>query len=202
MRICQHYDPRSIEQLSAPRIGSAQRWPAMPRDLPVRPDRRQARRRHRRRNADVGLRLSAPRRRMAGILEIHRGAVRGPAGRCRAQDHLRERRQILRPDQLKRSFQSVGWFERGGVVGLAGPAPSRSAFWPARRCGRPGPHRPISSRLPGCAAPRQIREVRPCLRPTRAAERRRRRPRRPGRHRRSVTGPGARRRRAPSGSPS
>jgi hypothetical protein len=47
-----------------------------------------------------GPRLSAPRRRMAGILKIHRGAVRGPAGRGRAQDHLRKRRQILRPDQL------------------------------------------------------------------------------------------------------
>jgi hypothetical protein len=38
----------------------------------------QARRRHRRRDPDVGLRLPAHRRRMAGILEIHRGAIRRP----------------------------------------------------------------------------------------------------------------------------
>jgi hypothetical protein len=47
-------------------------------DLPVRPDRHQARRRHRGRDPDVGLRLPAHRRRVAGILEIHRGAIRRP----------------------------------------------------------------------------------------------------------------------------
>jgi uncharacterized protein len=35
-------------------------------------------------------------------------AVRRPAGRCRAQDHLRERRQVLRSDQLTGSLQSFG----------------------------------------------------------------------------------------------
>ena len=46
------------------------------------------------------LRLPAHRRRVAGVVEVHRGAVRPPAGRRRAQDHLRERREVLRPDQV------------------------------------------------------------------------------------------------------
>ena len=41
-----------------------------------------------------------PGRRLAGKLQIHRGAVRRSAGRDRAQDHLRERRQVLRAGQL------------------------------------------------------------------------------------------------------
>ena len=41
--------------------------PPVPRDLPVRPDRHQADRRYRRRDHDVGLRLPAHRRRLAGI---------------------------------------------------------------------------------------------------------------------------------------
>ena len=52
--------------------------PPVQGDVPVRPDRHQARRRHRRRDPDVGLRLPAHRRRVAGILEIHQGAVRRP----------------------------------------------------------------------------------------------------------------------------
>ncbi len=55
--------------------------PPVPRDLPVRPDRTQADRRDGGRDADVGLGLPASRRRVAGILEVHRGAVRRPAGR-------------------------------------------------------------------------------------------------------------------------
>src|SRR5204863_2179663 len=74
--------------------------PAMPRHVPVRPDRREARRGYGRRDLDVGFRLSASRRRLAGILMVYRRAVRRSAGGCRAQDHLRERRQVLRPDQL------------------------------------------------------------------------------------------------------
>jgi len=77
--------------------------PPVQSDIPIRSDRHQARRRYRRRNPDVGFGLPAYRRRVAGILEIHRGAVRRPLARCRAQDHLRERRQILRADQLTRS---------------------------------------------------------------------------------------------------
>jgi hypothetical protein len=49
---------------------------------------------------DVGFGLPAHRRHLAGILEIHRGAIRRPLARGRAQDHLRERRQVLQPDQL------------------------------------------------------------------------------------------------------
>src|SRR5206468_12084400 len=37
-------------------------------------------------------------RRVAGVVEVHRGAVRPPAGRRHAQDHLRERREALRAD--------------------------------------------------------------------------------------------------------
>ena len=42
----------------------------------------------------------ASRRGVAGIEEIHRRAVQPPAGRNHLQDDLRERRQVLRPDQL------------------------------------------------------------------------------------------------------
>jgi predicted TIM-barrel fold metal-dependent hydrolase len=49
---------------------------------------------------DVGFGLPAHRRHLAGIHEIHRGAVRRPRARGRAQDHLRECRQVLQPDQL------------------------------------------------------------------------------------------------------
>ena len=52
------------------------------------------------RDPDVGLRLPASRRRLAGIEEVHRRPVQPSAGRCHLQDDLRERRQILRPDQL------------------------------------------------------------------------------------------------------
>src|SRR5580693_7401371 len=104
----------------------------MPRDLPVRPDRRQARRRYRGRDADVGLRLSAPRRRMAGILEIYKGAVRRLAGRCRAQDYLRDCRAALamtgamslRGAELRSNLAAarfrllVGWIGRDRVFGL------------------------------------------------------------------------------------
>src|SRR2546421_10108952 len=72
----------------------------MPRDLPVRSDRRQADRRYRRRDDYVGLGLSAHRRRVAGVAEIHRRAVRWIAGGRRAQDHLRERRKVLSASEL------------------------------------------------------------------------------------------------------
>ncbi len=49
---------------------------------------------------DVGLGLPAPGRRVAEVDEVHRGAVRRLAGRHDPQDHLRERRQVLRADQL------------------------------------------------------------------------------------------------------
>ena len=74
--------------------------PPVPRDLPVRPDRRQADRRYRRRDHHVGLGLPAYRRRLAGIAEIHRRAVRRPVAGGDPQDHLRERRQVLPPVEL------------------------------------------------------------------------------------------------------
>ena len=70
--------------------------PPVQGDVPVRPDRAKADRRDGRRDPDVGFGLSAPGRRLAGILEIHRGAVRRPARRHDPQDHLRKRRQVLR----------------------------------------------------------------------------------------------------------
>ena len=72
----------------------------MPRDLPVRPGRHQADRGYGGRDPDVGLRLPASRRGVAGIEEIHRRSVQAPAARHRLQDDLRERRQVLRSDQL------------------------------------------------------------------------------------------------------
>ena len=44
----------------------------------------------------------ASRRGLAGIEEIYRRAVQPSAGRGHLQDDLRERRQVLRPDQLAR----------------------------------------------------------------------------------------------------
>src|SRR5260221_522195 len=76
--------------------------PPMQGDLPVRPHRHQAHRRYGPRDADVGLRLPAWRRRLAGIDEIHRRAIRPPADRDNPQDHLRERRQVLRADRVER----------------------------------------------------------------------------------------------------
>src|SRR5262245_1784415 len=88
--------------------------------VPVRSDRHQAHRGHGRRDLDVGLRLPARRRRVARVVEIHRGAVRPPAGRSHAQDHLRERGQILRAD--------VRWScEPQAVAGL-GPRRPRRAY--------------------------------------------------------------------------
>ena len=75
----------------------------VPRDLPVRPDRHQADRGHGRRDADVGFRLPASRRRVAGIGEVHRRPVQGSAEGRRLQDDLRERRQVLRSDELTRA---------------------------------------------------------------------------------------------------
>ena len=54
----------------------------------------------RRPDPDLGLGLSPRRRRVAGIDEVHRGAVRPPAGRHHPQDHLRKRGPLLRPDGL------------------------------------------------------------------------------------------------------
>ena len=48
------------------------------------------------------LRLPAHRRRVARVVEVHRGAVRPPARRRRPQDHLRERGEVLRADQVAR----------------------------------------------------------------------------------------------------
>ena len=62
----------------------------------------EADRRDRPRNADVGFGLSAPGRRVAGIDEIHRRAVRRAHRRADPQDHLRERRQVLRLGELTR----------------------------------------------------------------------------------------------------
>jgi hypothetical protein len=73
--------------------------PLVQANIPVRPNQRQADRRHRRRDDDVGLELPTPRRNLAGILEIYRRAVRRPLTGGRAQNHLRERRQILQPAQ-------------------------------------------------------------------------------------------------------
>src|SRR6185503_12885542 len=63
--------------------------------LPVRPHRRPAHRGHGRGGADVGLGLSARRRRVAGVVEVHRRAVRSPAEGRRAEDHLRQRAGVL-----------------------------------------------------------------------------------------------------------
>ena len=50
--------------------------------------------------------------------EIHRGAVRRSAGRHRAQDHLRERRQVLPPGELVGDSLSAPWGGEGrGEVG-------------------------------------------------------------------------------------
>ena len=68
--------------------------------VPVRPHRRQAHRRDGRRDLDVGLRLSPRRRRVARVRQVHPGAVRPPLRRLHAQDHLRERGALLRPDQV------------------------------------------------------------------------------------------------------
>ena len=38
---------------------------------------------------------------------VHRGAVRPPAGRRRAQDHLRERREVLRADELTMADENL-----------------------------------------------------------------------------------------------
>ena len=43
----------------------------------------------------------APGRDLAGFVGVYREAVRPPAGRGDVQDHLRERRQVLRADQLE-----------------------------------------------------------------------------------------------------
>src|SRR3989441_1110134 len=82
--------PQSLPTLAAP----------VPGDLPVRSDRHQADRRNGRRDADVGLRLSASRRRLAAVVEVHPGAVRPPAANRHPQDHVRERGQVLRLDEL------------------------------------------------------------------------------------------------------
>ena len=74
--------------------------PPVQGDLPVRPHRRQADRRHGRGEPDVGLRLPARRRRVAELRQVHQGAVRRGLARGDAHDHLHQRRQVLRPDQL------------------------------------------------------------------------------------------------------
>ena len=50
--------------------------------------------------ADVGFRLPAPGRDLAGFAGLHQEPVRPPPAGDHPQDHLRERRQVLRPDQL------------------------------------------------------------------------------------------------------
>ena len=67
-------------------------------DVPVRPHRDPDDPRDGCRDAHVGIRLSAHRRRVARVVEVHRGAVRAPAGRRGSQDHVRERGQVLRAD--------------------------------------------------------------------------------------------------------
>ena len=68
--------------------------------VPVRPHRRQADRRHGRGEPDVGLRLSARRRRVAALGQVHQGAVRRGLAGGDQDDHLHQRRQVLRADQL------------------------------------------------------------------------------------------------------
>src|SRR5436309_5373814 len=61
------------------KLRPSESWrPPVQGEIPVRPDQRQADRRHRRRDDDAGLGLPAHRRDLAGILEIHRGAIRRP----------------------------------------------------------------------------------------------------------------------------
>ena len=74
----------------------------VPRDLPIRPRRYQADRRDGRRDPDVGFGLPASGWRVAGVEEIHRGAVQQSAGGGHLQNDLRKRRQILRADELTR----------------------------------------------------------------------------------------------------
>src|SRR5207249_7975097 len=65
---------------------------------------------------DVGLGLSASRRRLAGVVEIHRRAIRSPAGRRHAQDHLRERGEVLRADVRGPAVNLLRPHERDVVV--------------------------------------------------------------------------------------
>ena len=78
------------------------------------------------------LRLSAHRRRVAGVVEVHRGAVRPPAGRRGAQDHLRERREVLRPHQVtrrRRASWGSAWSLRSRSCGRC-TASRASGRWP------------------------------------------------------------------------
>jgi hypothetical protein len=86
----------SPAQAEAQRVLAA----AVQGDVPVRPRGHQAHRRDGGGDADVGLGLPAPRRRLAGVGEVHQRAVQAPAGRRHPQDDLRERRTLLWPDQL------------------------------------------------------------------------------------------------------
>src|SRR4029077_20890711 len=60
-------------------------------------------------------RLSAPRRRVARVLEVHRGAVRPPAPGRGPQDHLRQRPRVLRAELMELAelvdglTSGVGW---------------------------------------------------------------------------------------------
>ena len=105
----------------------------------------------------------ARRRRVAGVFEVHRGAVRPPAGRDRAQDRLRERGEVLRPDQVALgSGSSLQARECAGhrfEVTVRADVPG-TALWPApgpgwRDRGFPGPRVAEPSWLPhGGRAPR------------------------------------------------
>src|SRR5262249_32512229 len=75
--------------------------PSVQGDVPVRSHRHQAHRRHRRRDADVGFGLSAPGRRVAGVIEVHRGAVRSLAEGRGATDHVRQCRAVLWPGEIR-----------------------------------------------------------------------------------------------------
>src|SRR5215831_6435471 len=88
--------PRLEAQDAAERILA----PPVQGHIPIRPRWHQIDRGYGSRNADVGFRLPASRRCVAGIKKIHRRAVQSSAGRGDLQDDLRERRQVLRPDQL------------------------------------------------------------------------------------------------------
>jgi predicted TIM-barrel fold metal-dependent hydrolase len=63
---------------------------------------------------DVGLRLSASGRRVAGVGEVHHRAVLALAGRRDPEDDLRERGTVLRPDQLSPPPPSTPFPPPGG----------------------------------------------------------------------------------------
>src|SRR5439155_3588839 len=107
--------PRSRPEDEAERLLAA----PVQGDVPVRSDRDEDDPRDGRRDADVGLRLSAPRRRIAAVLEVHRGAVRPVAAGRRPQDHVRERGPLLRAHDMTTGTDGCACHDDLGVKPVA-----------------------------------------------------------------------------------